>query len=111
MLKLRETLRATPVRRRAGAGRAVLVATLFAGSLLTAAGAEARGAPDSFADLAEKLLPAVVNISTTQTHEVSGRPGPEMPQLPPGSPFEDFFKEFFDRNRPEGAPRRATSLG
>jgi serine protease Do len=34
-----------------------------------------------------------------------------MPQLPPGSPFEDFFKEFFDRNRPEGAPRRATSLG
>ena len=115
MLKLRETTRATPVRPRAGnrvsVGRSFLVATLFAGSLLAAAAAEARGAPESFADLAEKLLPAVVNISTTQTHEVSGKPGPEMPQLPPGSPFEDFFKEFFDRNRPEGAPRRATSLG
>jgi serine protease Do len=35
----------------------------------------------------------------------------EIPQAPPGSPFEDFFKEFFDRNQREGAPRRASSLG
>lgn len=72
--------------------------------------ASARGAPDSFADLAERLSPAVVNISTTQT--VEGRDGQEMPQLPPGSPFEDFFKEFFDKNG-NGAPskRKATSLG
>jgi serine protease Do len=35
----------------------------------------------------------------------------ELPKLPPGSPFEDFFKEFFDRNQPEQRARRATSLG
>ncbi len=70
----------------------------------------AASAPESFADLAEKLLPSVVNISSTQA--VEGRTGPELPQLPPGSPFEDFFKDFFDRNRPQGPKsRRATSLG
>jgi len=71
--------------------------------------AQAKAAPESFADLAEKLLPSVVNISTTQT--VQGREGPAMPQLPPGSPFEEFFKEFFDRNGPQQRSRRATSLG
>ena len=50
----------------------------------------AKTAPESFADLAEKLLPSVVNISTTQT--VEGRERPIMPQLPPGSPFEEFFR-------------------
>ncbi len=73
----------------------------------------AKAPPESFADLAEKLLPAVVNISTTQT--VESRRGPDMPQLPPGSPFEDFFKDFFEeRNRQNGGPRqprRAQSLG
>ena len=68
-----------------------------------------RSAPDSFADLAERLLPSVVNISTTQV--IEGRRGMELPKLPPGSPFEDFFKEFFDRNQPEQRSRRATSLG
>lgn len=71
---------------------------------------EARPAPKSFADLADKLLPAVVNISTTQ--KVEGRGGVEIPQLPPGSPFEDFFKEFFERNVPqERSSRKSTSLG
>jgi len=70
--------------------------------------ADARTPPESFADLAEKLLPAVVNISTTQV--IEGRPGVEMPRVPPGSPFEKFFKEFFERNRPQ-QQRRATSLG
>ncbi len=71
----------------------------------------ARGAPDSFADLAERLLPSVVNISTTQV--IKGREGaPDVPRFPPGSPFEDFFKEFFDRQQRQGRPqRRATSLG
>lgn len=69
----------------------------------------AKVAPESFADLAEKLLPSVVNISTTQT--IEGRERPTMPQVPPGSPFEDFFKEFFDRNGPQQRSRRATSLG
>jgi serine protease Do len=78
-------------------------------ALLGSPNASARTAPESFADLAQKLLPLVVNISTTQT--VEGRGGLEMPQLPPGSPFEDFFREFFDRNRPEQRQRKAQSLG
>jgi serine protease Do len=73
------------------------------------AAAQAKTAPESFADLASKLLPSVVNISTTQTLE--GRGGVEMPQLPPGSPFEDFFREFFERNRPQQRQRKVTSLG
>jgi serine protease Do len=80
--------------------------------MLTSAAAQARSVPGSFADLAEKLLPAVVNISTTQV--IEGRSGPQMPQLPPGSPFEEFFKEFMDRNQQQGEQRRqrkATSLG
>jgi serine protease Do len=86
--------------------------------LLPAVGAFAKPAPDSFADLAAKLLPAVVNISTTQTikGDSKNRPGADMPQFPPGSPFEEFFKDFFDRNQQqrgqrEAQPRRATSLG
>ncbi len=80
--------------------------------VMLASAVQARPAPQSFADLAEKLLPAVVNISTTQVIRPGSRRGPEMPQLPPGSPFEDFFKEFFDRQqRPDAPPRRATSLG
>ena len=62
--------------------------------------------PDSFADLAEQLSPAVVNISTTTVVNSSDRP--QMPQFPEGSPFEDFFKDFQDRNEPS---RRAQSLG
>ena len=52
----------------------------------------------------------MVNISTTQISKKSDR-GPEIPQFPPGSPFEEFFKDFFDRNRPDSAPRKVTSLG
>ncbi len=70
----------------------------------------ARTAPDSFANLAEKLLPAVVNISTSATSKQSTSNKPEMPQFPPGSPFEDFFREFFDRNNPK-QQRKSTSLG
>jgi serine protease Do len=78
--------------------------------------AQARTGPSSFADLAEKLLPAVVNISTTQTLTV-GDDMQEFPdlQLPPGSPFEDFFKEFLEKQGKSlnGKPRKhkATSLG
>ena len=71
--------------------------------------AEARGAPDSFADLAERLLPAVVNISTTQ--KVAGR-AEDVPQFdfPPGSPFREFFDQF-QRRRRDSPQRRGTSLG
>ena len=65
----------------------------------------AKGAPDSFADLAEKLSPSVVNISTTTVIEQRTR---EMPSFPPGSPFEDFFKQF---EKPNGKKRKAQSLG
>lgn len=74
--------------------------------------AQAKSAPESFSELAAKLLPAVVNISTTQVIENRNPQAQQRPQFPPGSPFEDFFKEF-DRNQPNGRPqkRRATSLG
>jgi serine protease Do len=72
--------------------------------------AHARG-PEGFADLAERLLPAVVNISSTQVSRERAQRGPEIPQFPPGSPFEEFFKDFLDRNRPDAPPRRVTSLG
>ena len=48
--------------------------------------------PSSFADLAEKLMPSVVNISSTQTIKTTSNPFPF--EFPPGSPFEDMFKEF-----------------
>ena len=51
-----------------------------------------KSVPESFADLAEKLMPSVVNISTTQTVVTNSNPFPF--QFPPGSPFEDMFKEF-----------------
>ena len=91
-----------------------LTATAFLAVLLAALMAapgvvHAKAAPESFANLAEQLLPSVVNISTTQV--IEGRSGMEFPKLPPGSPFEDFFKEFFDRNQPEQRSRKATSLG
>jgi serine protease Do len=92
---------------------------IVAAASLASGSAAARTAPDSFADLAEKLLPSVVNISTTQTMKSDRgreRAGPEVPQFPPGSPFEEFFRDFFDRGvpkggRPEAQPRKATSLG
>lgn len=90
---------------------------VFTVALFGTSSAYARGAPESFADLAEKLLPAVVNISTTQVIEGSSSRQPNMPQFPPGSPFEDFFKDFFDKNgqgngHGKNAPKRkATSLG
>ena len=68
-------------------------------------GALAADRPGSFADQVEMLSPAVVNISTTTI--VNQGPGMDMPQFPPGSPFEEFFKNFGDDNR----QRRASSLG
>ena len=51
-----------------------------------------KSVPESFADLAEQLMPSVVNISTTQTITTNANPFPF--QFPPGSPFEDMFKDF-----------------
>jgi len=87
----------------------VISALLVMVFLSTTYVASAVAAPDNFAEMAAKLSPAVVNISTTQT--IEGRPGPEIPQLPPGSPFEDFFKDFFERNQQQKRSQKATSLG
>jgi serine protease Do len=74
---------------------------------LLAAPALARPAPDSFADLANKLLPSVVNIANSQT--LKAPPRGAMPQLPPGSPLEDLFKNFLGPK--PNTPRHVTSLG
>jgi len=66
--------------------------------------ANAQDRPVSFADLAEKVMPSVVNISTTTTVTTQANPFPF--EFPPGSPFEDMFKEF-------GTPqkRKSSALG
>ncbi len=78
--------------------------------------AQAQTGPKDFADLSEQLVPSVVNISTSQqVQQVGG--GAPVPQFPPGSPFEEFFRDFFDRRGEEQpdnnqAPTpRTTSLG
>lgn len=82
---------------------------------LLAAPAGARG-PEAITEVAEAVIDAVVNISTSQKVS-SGRPQ-ATPQVPPGSPFEEFFEEFFKRRgpreggpAPERTPRRVSSLG
>src|SRR4051794_38656306 len=72
--------------------------------------AYARG-PDGIADVAEQVIDAVVNISTSQTVEAKGGGGGNaMPQLPPGSPFEEFFDDFF-KNRRGGSAKGGDKSG
>jgi serine protease Do len=71
------------------------------------------GALPNFEDLVEKLTPAVVNVSTTMKIEIPKGELPPMPRLPQGSPFEEFFKEFYDQYQ-NGTPQReqkANALG
>ena len=74
-------------------------------TLIFATQVNAKDAPASFADLAEKLMPSVVNISTTTTVVTNANPFPGF-EFPPGSPFADMFKEF-------GTPqtRKSAALG
>ena len=108
-----------PTRLAMRAGAMLLATALILPAALPAV-AQARPAPESFADLAEKLLPGVVNISSSQTVQSrNDRAGPEIPTFPPGSPFEQFFRDFLDRNRPgqhgdrgpQAPPRKMQSLG
>jgi serine protease Do len=84
----------------------VILLVLFNAPLVVA-----RGATESFADLVEQLSPAVVNITSTTLIKQQ----PEFnPSIPPGSPFEEFFREFQDRGNPENSPkrrRRGSALG
>ena len=97
--------------------RAALAGALAAGLLLQgpAESFAARG-PESVADTAAAVIDAVVNISAATT--VDDQRGVQMPQLPPGSPFQDFFDEFFGQQGPNGRngqgprqQRRSSSLG
>jgi len=65
----------------------------------------ARGAPESFADLAEAVSPSVVNITTTTLVEFDDNMGPVIPE---GSPFEDFFRDFQDRQQQQPGERNRT---
>ncbi len=98
-------------------GLTILTAAAIAWPTLTGP-AQARG-PDGISDVAEQVIDAVVNISTKQTVDLNAG---AMPQLPPGSPFEEFFEEFFKNRRGPGGtpgapngnsptPRRVNSLG
>ncbi|MEM6683008.1 MAG: DegQ family serine endoprotease [Pseudomonadota bacterium] len=90
--------------------QSLAIASVTAGALVfSSAASPAAAAPSSFADLAEDLSPAVVNISTISRVEVRR---PSMPQFGPGSPFEDFFERFQDRDeQEEPREREARSLG
>jgi serine protease Do len=70
--------------------------------------ATARPAPDSFADLADQLLPTVVNIATTETLK-PGSADATLPDLPPGSPLQDLFKDFLKKNKVK--PEHIAALG
>ena len=72
--------------------------------LLLSFDVNARNFPGSFADLAEKLMPSVVNISTTQV--ITTRSNPFPFEFPPGSPFEDMFRDFGEPQQ-----RRTSALG
>ncbi|MBE0453363.1 MAG: DegQ family serine endoprotease [Roseovarius sp.] len=76
--------------------------------LLIAQALVAQARPDSFADLAQKVSPSVVNITTSTV--VEGNAG-RSPMVPEGSPFEDFFERFRDRMDEGNRPRRSSALG
>ncbi len=88
------------------------LAALAAGvalALAQAATASAQARPDTFADLAEEVRPAVVNITTSAMVATRMEPGPIVPE---GSPFQEFFRDFMQRNGPGGdRPRRSQALG
>jgi serine protease Do len=94
----------------------VAAALAFIGFLSPASPVAAQTASrlPGFEDLAEKLVPTVVNVSTTMKLEAPEKGElPPMPELPPGSPFEEFFKDFYDQYQ-NGAPpaeEKASSLG
>lgn len=100
------TLVTSRMRRRSG----LVLALAVAAAGLTPATSEARGGPQSVAPLAERLTEAVVNISTSQ--KAKGPSGVPLPSVPKGSPFEEFFEDFFNRkDRGGGGDRKVSSLG
>jgi len=94
---------------------ALAIAVLLAASpaVLSIQPAQASAGPPSVADLSDRLIDSVVNISTSQTVTASNddsdddddTPQQPMPKLPPGSPFEDFFNQFFNKDGKQMPPR------
>ncbi len=100
------TILARPKAARNAAAAAVLGLALAVTPAMEAA---ALGTPDSFAELAEQISPAVVNITTSSVVATASEGGPMVPE---GSPFEEFFKEFQDRQgQGNPTPRRSEALG
>jgi serine protease Do len=103
----------TPKARRAGRSAAAALVAAVVILPLWLSPAFARG-PEAIADVAEKVIDAVVNISSSQA--LDAKLGP-IPQLPPGSPLQDLFDDIFKNRRGqhdqngEDAPRHVTSLG
>lgn len=86
-------------------------AALLAVTLVLVPGPDgaALAAPDSFAELADKVSPSVVNITTSTTVAAPARPGPMFPE---GSPLDDLFRDFGMPQGPgQGGPRRSNALG
>ncbi len=92
--------------------RHLAVAALLGVALAASPAVEAQafGAPESFADLATQISPSVVNITTSSVVSASTEEGPIVPE---GSPFEEFFREFQERQgqSPDAPPRRSEALG
>lgn len=80
----------------------------FALILAQTLSAAAQTRPNTFAELAEEVSPSVVNITTSTTVSTATGPNPVVPE---GSPFEDFFRDFLDRNENGQRPRRSQALG
>ncbi len=102
--------------RRRSTSRAFLAATALSSSLLLttilAPNANAYPAPEGFADLAAKVTPAVVNISSTHKATEGGAPDQAMPfDFPKGSPFEELFRPFMEQQRQQHRNAKVTSLG
>jgi serine protease Do len=96
--------------RRVRAIGGIAAATIL--GLAVAAPGYAAAPPESFADLAAKVSPAVVNVSSTHVMNQDGQDQGEMPfNFPPGSPFEQFFKQFQEQQGQSAHPRKVTSLG
>jgi serine protease Do len=107
----------TPSRIRQFVGHSSAIGALAAAIFVLPAGPAAARGPENIADVAEQVIDAVVNISTSQKVDarITG-----LPDLPPGSPMEEFFDEFFKNKRGHGdqggddadhAPHRINSLG
>ncbi len=115
MVQTRQISKVTALRAEPSQPARLMMALMIGAALLLTQAPQvfAQSAPESFADLAEKISPSVVNITTSSLIASNTQDGPMVPE---GSPFQDFFDEFMERNG-EGAPpgqdepRRSEALG